>query len=292
MRVLIAGANGQLGRELLATCPEDVQPAALDKTQLDITQKEGVHRVLHELRPDLIVNAAAYTAVDLAEEERELAFAVNAEGPRHLAEQAHEIGARLLHISTDFVFAGNQSRPYPSDAETDPQSAYGASKLAGENHILQISGARGLIVRTAWVYSRFGTNFVKTMLRLMSEREELSVVVDQIGSPTWARGLACLIWSCREHAELHGIYHWTDAGVASWYDLAVAIQEEALALRLLGSLCQVLPVTTADFRTAARRPAFSVLDTSATRHALGLEGIHWRRQLRAMLQELQEHGED
>ena len=292
MKVLITGAGGQLGRELQVTCPEEVDLTACDRKQLDITQEVQIRRVLDEVHPELIVNAAAYSAVDRAEQEKDLAFAVNAEGTHNLARGAIEAGARLIHISTDFVFSGSQGRPYLPDSETEPQGVYGASKLAGEEHVLKVCNARGLVVRTAWVYSRFRSNFVKTMLRLMSEREEVSVVMDQIGTPTWAQSLARLIWSNRNRPDLHGVYHWTDAGVASWYDFAIAIQEEARGLGLLQAANRVLPVTTADFPTAARRPPYSVLDTTRTRNDFRVESFHWRRQLRAMLQEMRECTED
>jgi len=292
VRALVTGASGQVGRELQSTCPEEVDLTACDRRQLDITREDQIRRVLDEVRPDLIVNAAAYTAVDRAEREKDLAFAINAEGTHNLAHGAREAGARLIHISTDFVFSGNRGRPYLPDSETEPQGVYGASKLVGEAHVRRVCNTGGLVVRTAWVYSRFGSNFVKTMLRLMSERERVSVVMDQIGTPTWTQSLARLIWASRNRPDLHGVYHWTDAGVASWYDFAIAIQEEARGLGLLRTSTRVLPVTTADFPTAARRPPYSVLDTTGTCNDLGLEGVHWRRQLRAMLQEMREYGED
>jgi len=292
MKVLVTGASGQLGQELQATCPDDVALTACNRSQLDVTQEDQIHRVLDETRPELIVNAAAFTAVDRAESAREQAFAVNSDGPHNLARGALEIGARLIHISTDFVFSGHHGCPYRPESRTDPQSVYGASKLAGENHVLQVCDSRALVVRTAWVYSRFGGNFVKTMLRLMSDRQEVSVVMDQIGTPTWTQSLARLVWVSRGHPEFHGIYHWTDSGVASWYDFAIAIQEEATALGILEASCRVLPIATADYPTAARRPPYSILDSTAARHDLGLVGVHWRRQLRAMLQEMKEYGED
>ena len=292
MKVLVTGAGGQLGRELQSTCPNEIDLTAANRADLDLTHEDQIRRVLGEIRPDLIVNAAAYTAVDQAESDREGAFAVNALGARDLARRAREVGARLIHFSTDFVFDGRRSVPYQPDSATDPQSVYGASKLAGENHVLETCGRSGLVIRTAWVYSHFGANFVRTMLRLMAEREEVSVVMDQIGTPTWTRSLADLVWAVCGHPDLHGTYHWTDAGVASWYDFAIAIQEEATALAILNSPCKVLPVTTADFPTAARRPSFSVLDTTAIRHDLGLAGIHWRRRLRTMLEAWSENQED
>ena len=292
MKVLVTGAGGQLGRELAATCPGHVELTTCTRQRVDITREQHVRATLEAVRPDLVINAAAYTAVDRAEDEAALAFAVNAEGAGNLALATREMEVRLFHLSTDFVFSGESSRPYSPEAETDPRGVYGASKLAGEERVLEICSSRGLVVRTAWVYSRFGHNFVKTMLRVMSERREITVVADQVGAPTWARGLAELLWACSSRSELAGILHWTDNGVASWYDLAVAIQEEAEALGFLSDRASVSPIATADYPTAAERPAFSVLDTGATRQRLGISGIHWRQQLRSMLRDLQEYGEE
>ena len=198
----------------------------------------------------------------------------------------------MIQISTDFVFGGEENRPYSPDTETGPLGVYGASKLAGEQEVIETTEGTALVIRTAWVYSRFGHNFVKTMLRLMEQRSQLTVVTDQIGSPTWARSLARVVWkACRRH-DLVGRYHWTDAGVASWYDFAIAIQEEARSASLLETDCDVEPISTADFPTAARRPRFSVLDTSAIRKDLDIAATHWRRQLRSMLQDMRDYGED
>ena len=292
MKVLVTGADGQLGRELQLSSPMGFDLIALDRGQLDITRENQIDRIVREIQPDIIINAAAYTAVDRAEQERELAVLVNDTGVAHLARRATQAGTRLIHLSTDFVFNGEQARPYLPESSTDPQCAYGASKLAGEQHLLRISGHRGLVLRTSWVYSRFGNNFVKTLLRLLREREEISVVMDQIGCPTWARSLANAIWAACDHPEISGIYHWTDSGVASWYDFAIAIQEEADGLDLLQSTARVLPVSSDQFPTAARRPPFSVLDTTATRDQLNLPGLHWRTQLRTMLRDLKENGEE
>lgn len=292
MKVLITGARGQLGRELHLECPPGIELVTCDVADLDITDPETVTSKVSEIRPQVVINAAAYTAVDRAEKERDLAFAVNAAGARNLAQASDTIGARMIQISTDFVLSGDQNHPYPPDAETAPLSVYGASKLAGEHHVLEATGGRALVIRTAWVYSRFGNNFVKTMLRLMAERPELTVVTDQVGTPTWARGLARVIWTACGRRDLAGRYHWTDAGVASWYDFAIAIQEEAVSATLLQTECAIVPIPSDDYSTPARRPRFSVLDTRATRRDLDVEAIHWRRQLRSMLQEMRESGEE
>lgn len=288
LRVLVTGADGQLGRELGLSVPQGVHCVACDRATLDITDPACIADALAQYRPDVLINAAAYTAVDRAETQRDEAYAVNDAAVGFLADACMERDVRLLHISTDFVFDGASGRPCRPADPTGPLGVYGASKLAGEAR-LRSCDAGGLVVRTGWVYSRHGGNFVLTMLRLMAEREELGVVADQVGTPTWARGLALALWAFADNPDLSGIYHWSDAGVGSWYDFAVAIAEEAYALELLPRVPRILPITTADYPTAARRPACSVLDKRDTWRDLALEGVHWRRQLRFMLQDLKEH---
>ncbi len=278
--VLVTGADGQLGRELARTAPGDVHLVPLNRRALDVSSPANVADAFERHRPAIVINAAAYTAVDRAEQERDLAAAVNVDGPRLLAEAARNHGARLIHVSTDFVFDGTASTPYAPAAETNPLGVYGATKRAGE---VALSASDHLIVRTGWVYASRGNNFVNTMLRLMKERDGLGVVADQIGTPTWAHGLAEALWSFAARAGTAGIYHWSDAGVASWYDFAVAIQEEAVALGLLERAIPVTPITAADYPTPARRPAYSVLDKTATWQLLGITPMHWRTALRNML---------
>ncbi len=287
---LVTGAGGQLGRELVFTSPQHLECAAFDRQGLDITDAAAIGRSLDALRPRLVINAAAYTAVDRAEAEPGAADAINGRAPGLLAAACAERGVRLLHVSTDFVFDGGASSPYAPEAAAAPLGAYGRSKLAGEEAV-RAALPSALVLRTGWVYSRHGGNFVKTMLRLMAEREELTVVADQVGTPTWARGLARALWSFAERPALAGTYHFSDAGVASWYDFAVAIGEEALALGLLPRLPRILPVPTAAYPTPAQRPAYSVLDKGATWQDLAIDGVHWRRQLRLMLHDLREQGE-
>ncbi|MEQ9396314.1 dTDP-4-dehydrorhamnose reductase [Haliea sp.] len=288
--VLITGAGGQLGRELQLAAPAAVTLICLDRAALDISQPEQVRHVFGELRPDWVINAAAYTAVDGAEGEEALALQVNAEGAGHLAAACAGTGTGLVHVSTDFVFDGESGRPYAPAATPAPLGAYGRSKLEGERAVLA-AHPRALIVRTGWVYSRFGSNFVKTMLRLMAERDSLGVVCDQIGTPTWARGLAQACWAAVDRPLLQGVYHWSDAGVCSWYDFAVAIAEEGLAAGLLSRSPAVQPIPGSEYPTPARRPACSVLDKQQSWQELGIAPIHWRVQLRAMLQDLKEHGD-
>jgi dTDP-4-dehydrorhamnose reductase len=232
-----------------------------------------------------LFHAAAYTAVDAAETEPERAQAVNALGTAHVASAARRVSARLIHVSTDFVFDGTRGRPYTPDDRPQPLGAYGRSKLAGEREAVRLTDGAALVVRTAWVYAARGRNFVLTMLRLMRERDEVGVVADQVGTPTWAHSLARAMWAAAQ-VELTGVHHWTDAGVASWYDFAVAIQEEALGLGLLDRAVPVRPLRTDEYPSRAHRPPYSVLDSSATRLALGLPAVHWRVNLRAMLRGL------
>jgi dTDP-4-dehydrorhamnose reductase len=243
-----------------------------------------VEQTLAAVRADWIVNAAAYTAVDRAEDEPAQARAANDTAVATLVETAARVGSRLLHLSTDFVFDGKSGRAYlPADA-TRPLSVYGATKLAGERHVIQ--GRAGIVLRTSWVYASQGKNFVLTMLKLMREREQVNVVSDQIGSPTWAASAAGAIWGLIDAAAERGIYHWTDLGVASWYDFAVAIQEEALERGLLKRAIPVLPIPSASYPTRAQRPGFSVLDSQSTRAAIKAPGNHWRHNLRKMLDEI------
>lgn len=288
MKVLITGARGQAGQELCRTAPKQVELLCLDRNRLDICDGAAVLRTIQTERPALIINAAAYTAVDKAETERDQAFAVNATGASNLAAAAAAVGARFLHISTDFVFDGSKSSPYQPDDRPNPLSVYGASKLAGEQAALA-GGGNPLIVRTGWLYASHGQNFVKTILRLLGEREELAVIADQLGTPTWTGSLAQALWAAAAKPELRGIYHWSDAGVASWYDFAVAIQEEALQLGLLSRPIPITPITTTAYPTPARRPAYSVLDKSATWRDFTITGQHWRVCLRQMLKELTNH---
>lgn len=285
MKVIVTGAGGQLGRSLIAAAPAGWQVRGLTRADLDISNAQAVARLIGDARPDIVINAAAYTAVDRAESEADLAQAINADAVGNLAAAASAGGARFAHVSTDFVFDGRGSRPYAPDDATAPLGIYGQTKLAGET----AAGGEALIVRTAWVYAAKGKNFVHTMLRLMREREEVRVVQDQIGTPTNAPGLARAICELATDGA-QGIFHYTDSGVASWYDFAVAIQEEALALGLLDRAVPVIPVPTSEFPTPAQRPGFSVLDKEATWRRLGWRAPHWRVALRTTLKELSEHG--
>ena len=287
MRALIAGSGGQLGRALQASVPDAAVVIAPAEADFDITRADVVARVVAEVKPDVIFNAAAYTAVDKAESDAELAHLINATAVGHLAQAAHTNGARLVHVSTDFIFDGTSSKAYQPDDAACPLGVYGQTKWDGECAARVDPNA--LIVRTAWVYAPTGNNFVRTMLRVMAERPEVKVVVDQIGTPTYAPGLAQTLWALASKNCI-GTYHYTDSGVASWYDFAVAIQEEALSLGLLNGAVPIIPISTSDYPTPAARPAFSVLDKSKTWAALGGPAPHWRTQLRIMLESIKRHG--
>ena len=286
MKTLITGADGQLGRELQQTRPAAWEMIALNRTALDITDSAAVALVFQKYQPDLVINTAAYTGVDKAESNEDNAYAVNTEGAVNIARAAEKYRARLIHISTDFVFDGMKSQPYLPGDRPNPISVYGASKLGGEEAVSAETEGKALILRTGWLYSSHGSNFVKTMLQLLSEKDEIRVVADQVGTPTWARDLAKAIWQFADIPDAHGVYHWTDAGVAGWYDFAAAVQEEGHRLGILPSLIPVIPVRTEDYPTAARRPAYSVLDKTATWQTLGYYGSHWRKSLRLMLEEV------
>jgi dTDP-4-dehydrorhamnose reductase len=289
LKALIVGAGGQVGRALIETAPAEAELVAVDIPELDITEASAVAEVVRRTGPQVIFNASGYTAVDRAETESEAAFAINRDGVGHLAAAADRHGARLVHLSTDFVFDGASSRPYRPDDLPAPLSVYGASKLAGETAALAASGA--LVVRTAWVHAPEGQNFVLTMLRLFCERPEVGVVADQVGAPTAAKSLASALWGLTARGA-SGLHHFTDAGVASWYDFAVAICEEGAALGLCPATTRINPVRTEDYPTAARRPAYSLLDKSATWALLGEPARHWREELRVTLGRIKDSRHD
>jgi dTDP-4-dehydrorhamnose reductase len=285
--VLITGASGQVGRALVSNAPSDVEMVALTRTQLDISDAAAVGAAVEGFQPDVIVNAAAYTAVDKAESEPQLASAINSDAPRHLAQAALALPAcRLLHISTDYVFDGTRLEPYQPGDVTAPLSVYGRTKLAGEQAVLGLLNARAVVLRTAWVYAAQGRNFLLTMLRLMRERGAVRVVADQFGSPTAASSIARALWRLAQRPAVHGILHWTDEGRASWFDFALAIAQDAHAAGLLPKLAEVTAITTAEYPTAAHRPAHSVLDHRDTVAQLGIAPVPWRTQLRATLAQM------
>jgi len=294
MKILLTGATGQLGQALRAAAPSDATVIATSRQggagleALDLGDASACRIAVETHRPDWVLNAGAYTAVDKAESEPELAHAVNAMAPRAFAEAIKTTGGRLLQISTDFVFDGSQGTPYRPEQNRTPLGVYGASKAAGEDAVQQLftGDARSLILRTSWVMGPVGRNFALTMLRLHRERDTLGVVADQVGCPSSTLNLAQACWQCirlGSKQALPEIMHWSDAGAASWYDVAVAIGELGGELGLIASPAEVKPIGTSDYPTPAARPSYSLLDCKGTREALQLNGEHWRRALRTVL---------
>lgn len=286
MKVVITGKGGQLAWELEQLAPQAYEVISVGIDQLDITNEIAVADFIASEKPDLVINAAAYTAVDQAEKDSDIAYAVNELGIKYLAEACKKINARILHVSTDFIFDGTSTSPYQTDSEPNPLNVYGASKLAGDIALKEILPESNVIVRTAWVYSANGNNFVKSMVRLMQEKPQLGIIYDQVGTPTWAKGLAQWLWIIAGKPEVSGTYHWTDAGVASWYDFAIAIQELGIEKGLLDKAIPVLPIPATAYPTPATRPAFSVIDKTSAEAVSGLNTTHWRKQLSTMMDEI------
>ncbi|HBG46735.1 MAG TPA: dTDP-4-dehydrorhamnose reductase [Deltaproteobacteria bacterium] len=290
MKVLVTGAKGQLGADLVRRLKaEGIEAACFGSAELDVSDADVVSGAVKKERPGIIINCAAYTKVDLAEKERLRAFAVNAVGAANLARSAKEAGARLIHVSTDFVFDGSSSTPYSETDGTNPLGVYGESKLAGEAEITS-ELPEHVIVRTSWLYGVTGQNFVKTMLRLASEREALRVVYDQVGTPTWSADLAGVLVDISKAISAGGspwgAYHYSNEGVASWFDFTVAICEEAAALGASLKCSTIDPIRTHEYPTPARRPAYSVMDKAKIKKTFGVKVPHWRVSLRNMLKEL------
>ena len=279
-RILLTGAQGQVGYELARLLPAHGDVIATDRATLDLAQPDAIVAVMREVRPDLVVNAGAYTAVDAAEREPAAAFAVNAHAPQILADEAKRSGALLLHYSTDYVFDGSATTPYDEDAPAAPLNVYGRSKLDGERAIAA-SGARALVMRTSWVYGLRGRNFLLTIRRLAAERDELKIVADQTGTPNWARTLALATADIVAQGlpylfERAGLYHFSSTGATTWHGFAAAIIGDAQKPR-------VTPITTAEYPTPARRPAYGVLATTRFRDAFGYELPPWHNALAACL---------
>ncbi|MCD8080289.1 MAG: dTDP-4-dehydrorhamnose reductase [Bacteroides sp.] len=283
MNILITGANGQLGNEMrrLSVWYPVYTFFFTDVQELDICDKEVVRKYITDHNIGLIVNCAAYTAVDRAEEDRELCDRINHLAPGYLAEAAEWAGASLIHVSTDYVFDGTAHTPYTEDCPTCPASVYGATKLAGEQAVRR-NCKKAAVLRTSWLYSTFGNNFVKTMIRLGRERNELGVIFDQVGTPTYAADLAQVIYVMMEKGIVPGIYHFSNEGVCSWYDFTKAIH------RLAGiTSCKVLPLHTADYPTLAARPHYSVLDKTRIKTTYDIEIPYWQDSLAACIRALE-----
>lgn len=287
MNIVIIGKAGQLAFELSRELQDsDHKVTFLGRNEIDITSSNSIEAILAPLSADVLINASAYTAVDKAEEDTEACNAINALAVENLAKFCRANDAFMVHVSTDYVFNGHKGSPYQTSDPIEPQGVYGRSKADGEQALLEILPEASCLIRTAWVYSSHGNNFVKTMLRLMAEKPQLAVIDDQIGTPTWAKGLAVACVSAAVNSTA-GVYHWTDEGVASWYDFALAIQELGVEKGLLDNVIPVFPIPSSQYPTPAKRPHYSVLDKQTTREAFtSCEPTHWRKQLARMLDEL------
>ncbi len=282
MNILITGCNGQLGNEMQLLEKDNPQHQWFntDVQELDITDVDAIRSFVQEHQIDGVVNCAAYTAVDKAEENEELCTKLNAEAPAYLASAVGSRGGWMIQISTDYVFDGTSHIPYVEDDETCPNSVYGRTKLVGELNVQKLC-EQSMIIRTAWLYSAFGNNFVKTMIRLGKERPELGVIFDQIGTPTYARDLAVAIMTAINKGIVPGLYHFSNEGVISWYDFAKAIH------RIAGiTTCHVKPLHTAEYPTPARRPHYSVLDKTKIKKVYGIEIPYWEDSLKDCIEKL------
>ena len=282
MNILITGANGQLGNELriLSESYQRHTYFFTDIDELDITDEKSVFLFIRENNIKMVINAAAYTAVDNAEDNHKQSHAINSIAPRTLARAIQNRGGFMIHISTDYVFDGTKYKPYNENDLTSPASIYGATKLAGEDNVLE-NCRKSVIIRTSWLYSSFGNNFVKTMIRLGKERDKLGVVIDQIGSPTYAHDLAQVIFDIIEKGFVRGIFHFANEGLCSWYDFAVTVH------RLAGITgCKVNPILTRDYPTKAKRPLYSVLDKTKIKETYDIEIPHWEESLIKCIEKL------
>lgn len=282
MNILVTGANGQLGNEMQVLARENLQHTYFftDVQELDICDEQAVYAYVSEHKIDIIVNCAAYTAVDKAEDNVELCDKLNNIAPGYLARAAQANGAAMIQVSTDYVFDGTAHIPYTEEEPTCPASVYGSTKLAGEQNVMDHC-EKAMVIRTAWLYSIYGNNFVKTMIRLGQERDSLGVIFDQIGTPTYANDLAQAIFAAINKGVVRGIYHFSDEGVCSWYDFTIAIH------RLAGiASCKVKPLHTADYPAKAPRPHYSVLDKTKIKDTFGFEIPHWEESLKRCINQL------
>ncbi|MCE9286583.1 dTDP-4-dehydrorhamnose reductase [Bacteroides fragilis] len=282
MNILVTGANGQLGNEMQVLARENLQHTYFftDVQELDICDEQAVYAYVSEHKIDIIVNCAAYTAVDKAEDNVELCDKLNNIAPGYLARAAQANGAAMIQVSTDYVFDGTAHIPYTEEEPTCPASVYGSTKLAGEQNVMDHC-EKAMVIRTAWLYSIYGNNFVKTMIRLGQERDSLGVIFDQIGTPTYANDLAQAIFAAINKGVVRGIYHFSDEGVCSWYDFTIAIH------RLAGiASCKVKPLHIADYPAKAPRPHYSVLDKTKIKDTFGIEIPHWEESLKRCINQL------
>ena len=286
MRALITGAGGQLGVEILKMAPKEIDLVGLKHSDLDIADAAAVDKMIDQHRPDVVINAAAYNAVDDAEKASELAFRVNATGPGNLARAAQRTGARIIHVSTDYVFDGKSNNtPYKPGDPTNPLNTYGKSKLAGEQEVAR-ANADHLIIRTSWLFSSHGRKFLQIILTALKEGKPVRAVKDQASVPTACRGLAEVIWLCAKRDGPRGVAHWVDRGRATRYDQAVEIRKMALELGLISGADPIEGALSSHFKLAAVRPRFTVMDASELSRQLGKKQRHWTEWLREVLEEI------
>ncbi len=280
--VLLLGSGGQLGRLVQAVTPGDIRLTGKTHQDLDITDIRALESVITDVKPDIVINCAAYTAVDKAESEPEKAYSMNAEAPGNIAGLLDPV-TRLIHLSTDFVFSKHSEIPYKPGCTPQPVSVYGKSKLAGEAAIFRQREQNSIILRVSWLYSATGNNFVTTMLRLMRAGKDLNIIGDKYGSPTSAHRLADIIWRLALSNVHCGVYHWSDRGVISWYDFAVEIMEQALQSGILDRAVKITKIPSAAYPTPAERPSYSALDSTETEAVLGIKTSPWQEELGKVL---------
>ncbi len=297
MKVLLIGKNGQLGKTLRAFAPdsygrESIELISLSRQDLDLFQTESCEKIIYQIKPDFLINVAAYTAVDLAESNSDYSFAINANAPKAFAEVLRRIGGRLIHFSTDYVFDGESNQPYKPYDKKKPINMYGKSKSLGEDYLLEILEPlqRCFIIRTSWLISHYQNNFMTNMLKLLSEKQTINVVSDQIASPTSTISLAKACWSLISNIHIGNtspsILHLTDNGLASWYDLAKGISEYGKEFGLLTNPAIIKPIKTDEYPLAARRPFYSVLDNTKSYKSIGYESLYWRYSLKTLIEKI------
>ncbi len=297
MKIIITGANGQLGKALISMAPkqinnQNIELIRITRNELDLENIEGCKSLIFEQRPDWLINAGAYTAVDKAESEKNKVLKINALAPKAFAQSLKELGGEMIQISTDYVFNGNQNHPYKTNHKRDPINTYGKSKAIGEQAIEDylFDSNQGTILRTSWLIGPYGSNFALTILNLLRTQKQLNIISDQIGSPTSIFSLSKACWRLievkKESKDISSILHFSDAGVASWYDLAFAIKEISQGLKLISNSALINPITTEEYSTPAKRPKFSLLDCNQTITSLNLKPINWRVALKDILNQI------
>lgn len=294
MRILLTGSTGQLGTSLKNNVPDHIDLLSFSKKELDLVNQRDCREIIKEIKPDWVINAAAYTQVDNAEIEKEESLSINGNAPKIFAEELLKTGGKIIQLSTDYVFNGEQNKPYKGNQKRDPVNHYGFTKLFGEKAVENILGKsnQGIILRTSWLMSPFGNNFVKTLVRLLSERDEISVVSDQIGCFTSTKTLSKACWliidkfSSRNSSRFPHILHWADEGITSWYQIAKSIQRFGLELGILRQQKKILPIQSIKYPTKAKRPLYSVLDCKNTYKLLDTKPKHWEQSLYEIMETL------